>query len=171
MFFLKNDKFSNVLGPSCFERNIGYNNNEDVSGPDAPISPYRRPSAEECQKDCKGQRDCYFFSYQRETQLCWLKKSDKGRQQMIGVTSGRKCCFLYDVNFNNNDYVPPGTAPSSPFITHSAAECFDECKKYRECKFFSYREKEPLCWIRTSDAGQESAIGMVSGKKFCGEGT
>ena len=90
---------------------------------------------------------------------------------MVGMISGRKCCFLNDVNFNNNDNVPPGTAPRSPFIVYSATDCFGECKKYRECKFFSYREKEPLCWIRTSDAGQESAIGMVSGKKFCGEGT
>ena len=90
---------------------------------------------------------------------------------MIGFISGRKCCFLNDVNFNNNDNVPPGNAPRSPFIVYSAAECFDECKKYGECKFFSYREKNQNCWMKTSDAGQESAIGMVSGKKFCDEGT
>ena len=170
-FFLDDNDFLTVLDPSCFERNIGFDNNDDVTGSNAPVSPFISSSAEECQNECKKQKECYFFSYQRETQFCWLKKSDKGRGQMIGTISGRKCCFLNDINFNNNDNVRGGDAPVSPFISYSAEACFNECKRFSECKFFSYHETKQECWLKTSDSGQEKAAGIVSGRKWCDAGT
>ena len=71
----------------CFENNIDFQGN-DWSGNEFSKIPY----AEVCREKCVEDSRCKVFTYVKEKQICWLKKSDAGRRTMDGYVSGRKDC-------------------------------------------------------------------------------
>ena len=51
----------------------------------------------------------------------------------------------------------------------SVSQCRSFCQETIECEFFTYSVKNKYCWLKTSDNGERTTNGHISGKKFCNE--
>ena len=71
----------------CFENNIDFSFSDLLKSTRKSIS-----SAEDCQKECRRNFRCKFFTYHKIRKDCYLKKSDSGRRQAADYISGSKNC-------------------------------------------------------------------------------
>jgi len=72
----------------CFENNVDFRSNDLPNGAVHGIS-----TAEDCAKECRKRIKCKFFTYRKIGKVCWLKRSDSGRESAGGHISGRKNCL------------------------------------------------------------------------------
>ena len=84
---------------SCFEDNIAYMGNNIVMGVDNP-----QPSRSACQKSCKENPDCEFWTWVKSDDRCYLKDACDGDNitQDDTYVFGSKDCSLPEDKGNKN---------------------------------------------------------------------
>ena len=80
------------------------------------------------------------------------------------LISVKPSCLEIDVGLADNDIK----------VIHSVSS-WGKCQLYCEtegpCLFWSFKNSNGNCWLKTSDAGRRSHAGTISGAKKCGAST
>ena len=86
---------------SCNEKNVHYFNEDNVAG-----IIYNVENENQCRDHCIDHCDhciikdkCYFWCYDVEDKMCWLKSSNSGKNYFPGRISGPKDCGMFKFAF------------------------------------------------------------------------
>ena len=82
-------------------------------------------------------------------------------------------CFETDYDYAGNDI---NADPNDKDYGRDAGkrdspeDCQRLCQDRQDCAFFTYKERNKECWLKTSDAGRhyQERSNAISGKKYCG---
>ncbi|PHJ21681.1 pan domain protein [Cystoisospora suis] len=182
-----------ISGPKVCEasdaqpRALCFENNVDYAGYDvAKLECGNVATARACQLICRRRRDCFYFSWVRETKNCYLKSASalNGRRSdstTTGIVSGpRDCgansaqiptsCLEIGVDYTGYDVdkLEKGNVPT-------ARDCQLMCRRREDCFYFSWVSEAKNCYLKSASAlngrkADQSTRGVISGSKDCAGG-
>lgn len=122
-------------------------------------------SLEACCDMCSQQKECLYFTYRADKQLCHPKYSASGRTSTKGSVSGASknaptCSPVENsTNYNGND-IDGGVGWQN---VGSLEACCDLCNSEPQCAFFTYRADLQICHPKSSDVGRRTSGKAISG--------
>jgi len=103
-------------------------------------------SALSCQQQCQFSYYCDFFSYNRNNNICTLKRWPGGKQSNATITFGPNECpskNSTDCNLSGTLFKGKLGRPSHPIT--SVDDCQKTCANTKGCDFFSYDSSSTVC--------------------------
>ena len=162
------------LSNPCFRLNTAY------QGRITAVVSARQPS--DCGAMCHMRSTCHHFTWNRQTQKCYMRGDIDTLMRNSEATSGSmKCfhpdeyntttttstvalaeasaCFQQGVNYHGNDIMVVGVT--------SAIDCSLRCHMTEGCHYFSYLSDYRQCYMKYAAENEMHADGVVSGSRYC----
>ncbi|KAL8429715.1 hypothetical protein Efla_001150 [Eimeria flavescens] len=150
---------------SCFEYGVDYSGYDilTLSGVSGPLL---------CQESCAQSADCGYWSFDTETNMCYLKSDAAllGRVSKAKIVSGPRSCLTQDGCFADGvDYVGYDLKRIEGAELGSAEACQALCQQQAQCAFFSYKKSIQGCYLKSAAApiGRTVDADVISGPRVC----
>jgi len=148
-------------------------------------SPHKVENQEACAKLTASKEGALFWTYRDSDKKCWIKTSKKGKMPLKTVVSGNRECGEEggegeeggdeDAKEANEgceieeeiDYRAHNMA-GSPHKVENQEACAKLTASKEGALFWTYRDSDKKCWIKTSKKGKTPLKTVVSGNRECG---
>lgn len=150
---------------SCFQENVNYGSS---SLPHVSLE----PSAEECQRTCRFDDRCNFWTWkvdyaQENAKQCLLKTKRGIRTNQDEVISGPKECGDLFLCYKRNFNAIGGHLIEKEFWAPSAEVCQRKCQLSGYCEVWSWAKSGSTCSLRRNAGEFVSKGNVISGPKIC----
>ncbi|KEP64381.1 UNVERIFIED_CONTAM: microneme protein, putative [Hammondia hammondi] len=158
---------------TCFEYMTDYVGYDVQKIEDQSVS-----QADDCQRLCASNDQCFFWTFIPSKHNCYLKHNGAtvGRTPHSEAISGPKSC----TGGSPDDHGVPCYEPDTDYFGYdikifdnnlvgTAAECYGLCLSFAECKFWTWVPALRNCYLKSEYAplGRVHAPGTISGPRNC----
>lgn len=146
-----------------------YDCQQEGTAYEPPSEPREEKNVEtwsECQKMCRKDERCNFWTYDEREKTCFMMKAFEREEKKEGSTSGEKRCPVYDCQEDGTVY----EKPEEPKVERSIedwSKCQKMCRDDERCNFWTFEEREETCTMMKAFDGKDAQQGAVSGPKRC----
>ena len=125
-------------------------------------------SPSQCQKLCNKVQNCFYWTYNQRTKLCYLKEDITNWQKMYGeridtVSGPRRCCFNAGQAYKKGFATDEGNRENAT----GYMECQQKCQRNSQCILFTFIH--PKCYLKKANPGINKNDKAISGPKYCPE--
>lgn len=133
-------------------------------------------SAPHCQQLCVSNNTCFYWTWDKNRQTCYLKDQHAGDfrvtgRQTLGKVSGARDCLPINPGCQNLDTTFLGSVVLQLRNSATFETCQQNCQNNKDCEFWTWDVRSKLCQLRKAEpygyVSDSSTIGMLAGPKYC----
>jgi hypothetical protein len=146
------------------ERGVAYRGDD--------FSKFRSRGQEACERECSSDRRCVGYTYNYQTEMCFLKDSlgraERDSDTVSGVKRdgggsgsgsgwGGNLTEEWNLAYRGDDY--------TDFRSTNLQDCKDACRRDRRCVGYTYNHRSDVCYLKDRIGRAERDDDTISGTK------
>ncbi|HET9209331.1 MAG TPA: PAN/Apple domain-containing protein [Thermoanaerobaculia bacterium] len=158
------------------DRDISTEEGYDYKGGD--YHSFRADTPRECRRECSRERQCRAYTYNYETEMCYLKDRVNTRQRAADMVTGTKDGSGYGGGYGGNNgggswrqelteergYDYRG-GDYRDFSTSGVSRCKSECRDDSRCEAYTFNLRTDTCYLKDRVGDYQRNQDTVTGVK------
>lgn len=154
---------------SCVEGSVEYRGHDVAAMRNVRSAPY-------CQQLCASNGACFYWTWDKNRQICYLKDDFAADfrvtgRQTVGKVSGAKHCLPINPGCQTLDTAFLGSVVRQLRNSATFETCQQNCQNEPKCEFWTWDIRTKLCQLREATPygyiSDSSTIGLLAGPKYC----